>query len=412
MVDGQSRERPARDARDDGLFIGRDLIAPLRGACHWCDVFRGRRWYRLRGNSALPTAIESWAFGPGERGTIVATRSTNPRNAPHRVERCGAFIGTDADATVRGCHGYPLRVRESELLQHIESSTRDMRARWPQVVVGPGDDVAVVRADGAWLVTVDQVVEHRHFASGTSIDLIARKAVARSVSDIAAMGGSVRGGWGLATGVLPPRFAHAKELTEALHRWAERWGFPIVGGDIATGATGCPLMVTVTICGVPHVSRGPVLRSGAKEGDQVWVTGALGGSLESGRHLTFEPRLAEAAWLCDQLGDRLHAMIDLSDGLGRDAARIAAMSGVRIEIDGASVPRHEGVASIARAMGDGEDYELCFVTAPGVELPARVPVGAGSTPLTRIGRVGRGAGCAVNINGAARDAAEMGWDHV
>ena len=132
-------------------------------------------------------------------------------------------------------------MRESELHQRIYERSRGMAGRFGCVVVGPGDDCAVVKGVGqrgspakagdisrdadATLITVDQMVEGRHYVPGTAIGLIARKAVARSVSDIAAMGGVPA--WGLATGVLPDGFAHAAELVDALHTWGERWGAPM-----------------------------------------------------------------------------------------------------------------------------------------------------------------------------------------
>lgn len=300
-------------------------------------------------------------------------------------------------------------MRESELHHHLYTLTQDMAARWPQVAVGPGDDCAVVNTRaGAMLVTVDQVVEGVHFDPDTSTDLIARKAVARSVSDIAAMGGTTAGGWGLATGLLPTGDPRARPLIDALHTHAQRWGFPIVGGDIAFGPSSLPLSLTLTIAGLPHQTSGPVLRSGARAGDELWITGRIGNSLASGRHLTFEPRLTAAAWLCENQGERLHAMIDLSDGLGIDASRIAQASRVRIEIDGERVPLHADAPDLARAIADGEDHELAFCVAPGSGLPAATPEGL---PLTRIGRVVSGAGCTVSIGGRVHEASRMGWDH-
>lgn len=303
-------------------------------------------------------------------------------------------------------------MRESDLLKHIYQRAGSQSARFPQVVVGPGDDCAVVSGD-AMLLTVDQVIGGVHFLPppATSIDLIARKAIARSVSDIAAMGGSVRGGWGLATGCLPPGFADGRELTDALHRWAEHWGFPIVGGDIAAGPANAPLMLTVTIGGVPHRERGPVLRAGAKPGDLVWVTGRLGGSFSDargGRHLTFEPRLTEAAWLCNMLGTDLHAMMDLSDGLGRDAGRMAEASAAKFELRGEAIPMHAEAKGLMAAIGDGEDYELLFTAAGSRRLPAACPTG---TPLTCIGRVVGGNGCVLIADGAEIDASALGFDH-
>lgn len=334
--------------------------------------------------------------------------------------------------------------------------TREQTRRHPHVVVGPGDDCAVVRAVSALgepsaktlqLVTVDQLVEGRHFERGTPIDRVARKAIARSVSDIAAMGGSPT--WALATGVLPPpppfSAQQAEKLVESLHRWAEHFGCPLVGGDIAlhapspcpgdttitaTGLEGGgdadlasltrpPLVLTVTVAGVPHPARGPVLRSTAKIGDLVYVTGRLGGSLGSGRHFSFEPRVKEGLWLAELLGDKLTAMIDLSDGLGRDAGRIGAASGVDVRLELARLPRHPDVSDPMHALADGEDYELCFTASPDARVPDACP--HTGTPITRIGQVCApaadahtplaGGSTAVTPDGAVIDASASGWDH-
>jgi thiamine-monophosphate kinase len=304
-------------------------------------------------------------------------------------------------------------VNESDLHRRIFARSADLAAAFPGVIVGPGDDCAVVKSESGdvLLLKVDQVVEGRHFRGGgaTSVDLIARKAIARAVSDIAAMGGMPR--WGIASGVLPPGYAHSDELCERLAHWGRHWGAPLVGGDIATGPAGCPLCLSVSLVGVPHAARGPVLRSTAKLGDEVWVTGTIGGSLGAdgnGKHLTFEPRLAEARWLCDTLGADLHAMMDISDGLGRDAGRLGAASGVRLVIEGARVPMSAGARDVAKAAADGEDYELLFCVAPGRMKTA----GPGLAGMTRMGRIEQGSGCALVLaGGEERDAAAMGWEH-
>ncbi len=227
-------------------------------------------------------------------------------------------------------------MREAELLSHIYARSAGLAGEFPHILVGPGDDCAVVRPPAGaagLLLKVDQLVEGRHFRPipATPVDLVARKAIARSVSDIAAMGGTPS--CALVGAVLPARCHFADALFDAMARWARHWGCPLVGGDIATW-TGETLILSITIVGTPHPARGPVRRSGARPGDDLFVTGTLGGSLDPatglGRHLTFEPRLPEARSLCDSLGDRLTAMMDISDGLGIDAGRLAAASGVRI----------------------------------------------------------------------------------
>lgn len=317
-------------------------------------------------------------------------------------------------------------MRESELLSHIYGRSADLAAAFPYILAGPGHDCAVValpRGD-AVLLKVDQVVEGAHFrgpaGGATPINLIARKSIARAVSDIAAAGGAPIAA--LAAATLPPGCGYADELFDAMSRWARHWGCPLVGGDIASwkrhggtdGRSGeAGLVLGVTVIGLPHPVRGPVLRFGARPGDGLYITGALGGSLDGasglGRHLTFEPRLAEARWLCEAYGPGLRAMMDVSDGLGRDAGRMARSSGVRIEIEAASIPRGPGVTDWRRAAGDGEDHELLFVLAAGAVAPPVCP--ATGTAITRVGRVLPGTGCFIRDEGSLTEAAELGWEH-
>jgi thiamine-monophosphate kinase len=310
-----------------------------------------------------------------------------------------------------------------------------MLARFPHVIAGPGHDCAVVALPGGecMLLKVDQLIEGLHFLPypATPIELIARKAIARAISDIAAAGG--RPIATLVGGILPHHCPWAAELSDQLSAWAAHWNAPLVGGDTsiwrATRATDrgsarsvpsgvdradspSPLILSITVIGTPHPSRGPVLRSGARPGDHLYVTGALGGSFEKatgrGKHLTFEPRLREAAFLCETLGDDLHAMMDISDGLGRDAARLAAASDVRIEIDAAALPLTAG-STWRNALADGEDYELLFTAPATPPVPAACPTT--QTPITRIGSVFGGSGCIACIGKEAHDCLEMGWEH-
>jgi thiamine-monophosphate kinase len=304
------------------------------------------------------------------------------------------------------------RETEEVLLSRVYGVSRDMREKFPQVIAGPGHDCAVVRVGGAdVLLKTDQVIQGRHFVAGTPVELIARKALARPISDIAAAAGMPLAA--LVAAALPDGDSRGKELVDAVHMWGRHWKCPVVGGDIAR--TSGPL--TVNVIGVPATKRGAVLRSGARPGDDVWVTGELGGSFVKrtgmGRHLTFEPRLQEATELAAKLGGTLRAMMDVSDGLGRDAARLAEMSGVGVEIEASRVPRAKGVKTWKRAMSDGEDYELLFVTAPGVKLKML----SGGTKVTRIGRVVEykaGAPRAIVLVGEGRkriDVSTLGWEH-
>ena len=294
-------------------------------------------------------------------------------------------------------------MNELDLLKRIYEHSTDLPSF---VKVGPGDDAAVVEVGGRrLLLTVDQLIGGRHFeVDRTASHEIAHKAIGRSVSDIAAMGGKPL--FSLATGALPTEYEQGAELFDAMAERARAWGCPLVGGDIASGPG--PLALTVTVIGEVCESRGPVLRSEARAGDGVYVTGALGGSLLSGRHKSFEPRVAEGAWLSATLGDRLGAMIDLSDGPGLDSARIAEASRVKIVFESEALPLHPETNGWRGACADGEDYELLF-TARG-DVPARCEVTG--TSVTRIGEVMAGAGAHVqDADGQLIDVSRLGWSH-
>ncbi|GAB4387178.1 MAG: thiamine-phosphate kinase [Phycisphaerales bacterium] len=261
------------------------------------------------------------------------------------------------------------------------------------------------------LLTVDQLVEGRHFEPDTPVDLVARKAVARSVSDIAAMGG--RPSWALATAALPDRYTHADELFDAMARWARHWHCPLIGGDIAF-APG-PLSLGVTVCGRMEPGSEPLLRSGARVGDELWLTGPIGASLESGWHLRFEPRVEAGA--AAAASGIVHAAIDLSDGLGRDAARVGAASGVRLEIDAGRLPMRERGLDWTLAVRQGEDYELLLAVGPHRTETGALPLRAEPELVGPVGRVrscraGELPGATIiDTDGREHDAGEMGWDH-
>lgn len=311
---------------------------------------------------------------------------------------------------------------EADLLAHIRDRSRDLTGlvgSFGEILVGPGDDCAVLREPGGGLLVigVDQLIEGRHYEPGTALDLVARKSVARAVSDLAAMG--ARPAWGLATGILPAGYAHGDELFDAMARWAKHFGCPLIGGDIAFGPKDSPLSLTVTAAGRMDDGVGPVLRSGARAHDEIWITGQVGGSFDSGWHLRFEPRVE--AGLAAAGSGRAHAMIDLSDGLGRDASRVGAASGVRLEIDAARLPISHRCGSWREAVSEGEDYELlicCTPRHPEIDGPPfRYGPENGPGLLGPIGRVracrdGEAPGATIiDPHGLEHDAEHLGWDH-
>lgn len=246
---------------------------------------------------------------------------------------------------------------EQKLLARIR---RWLGSAAPAAPAGMGDDCAVlppsrVRSGAATasLVTVDPVIYGEHFDDAVAPRDVGRKLMRRNLSDIAAMGGRpVAAVLALA---LDPRVR--LDWLEAFYRGlaadARRYGVPLVGGDLATHRGG--LVATLTLVGETTAPKCRALtRSGARIGDWIAVTGKLGGSLPSGRHHSFTPRLAEGQWLARR--PEVVALMDLSDGLAKDIHSLTP-AGARPLVFGELLPRHAGV-NLRGALTDGEDYEL------------------------------------------------------
>ena len=239
------------------------------------------------------------------------------------------------------------------------------------VVTGPGDDCAVLDfglPDKLLLFKTDAVVEGVHFTRETPPEKIGRKALGRCLSDIAAMAGTPTAA--LVTIGLPKNFEpeFTLKIYDGLNALARTFGVAIVGGETTTNPGG--IFISIALLGT--VARGKqILRSGARAGDAIFVTGELGGSL-AGKHLDFEPRILEARWLADHFS--VHAMADLSDGLAGDLRHILAASHVGAELLKTAIPvsraaklesRKSSLAkpALVAALTDGEDFELLFTTA-------------------------------------------------
>jgi thiamine-monophosphate kinase len=297
------------------------------------------------------------------------------------------------------------------------------------VPVGPGDDCAVVLGRGIALSS-DMSVEGTHFRREwfSPFDVGGRAATA-ALSDLAAMAARPIGV--LVSLAIRPEDAgdYAASLMAGVRAAAERVGGVLLGGDLAR-TTG-PLVVDVTVVGE---AAAPVLRSGARPGDELWVTGELGAAaaavagllrgeaphpdaLERLRHPV--ARVAEALWLRER--GLATAMIDLSDGLAGDAAHLAAASGVRVVLDPDAVPVHPAVRAggaghdeaLRLAASGGEDYELCLAAPPGRLGPLRAQFEAElGVGLTRVGRVEEGAGTFwQRAGGERRPAGAGGFQH-
>jgi len=266
-------------------------------------------------------------------------------------------------------------------------------------VEGPGDDCAVVYEGGEslQLLKTDALVEGVHFLREADAEQVGWKAVARVVSDFAAMGGEPERF--LVTVALPNsmEIGWIEAFYRGMGRCFETFGAVLAGGETCRVPEGSAAVISIAATG--KVGRGNlVTRSGGKVGDELWVTGELGGS-SSGKHLTFLPRIAEGRWLAEHF--KPSAMMDLSDGVARDLPRLGKASGCGYEIDGETIPMTEG-CGIDQALGDGEDFELMFAISDSTGLEDAWEERFPGLKLTKIGRfVALGEG----------DELRGGWDH-
>ena len=277
---------------------------------------------------------------------------------------------------------------ESDLIAYL----RERIGPHPLVQLGIGDDAAVLSMAGVeqCVVTVDLLTDHVDFEL-SEIDprRAGRKALAVNLSDLAAMASRPLAG---VVALALPRTGGmdlALALYEGILPLAEHYGVAIAGGD--TNSWDGPLVISITLVG-KVTKQGPLCRSGARPGDRIVVTGSFGGSI-LGRHLDFEPRVAEALLLSQRY--RLDAGIDVSDGLSIDLARLARESGCGAVLDLRAVPvaddarrlaekLADGSTPLDHALGDGEDFELILAVPPDAaeRMLAEQPL---AVPLTVVG---------------------------
>ena len=307
-------------------------------------------------------------------------------------------------------------MNEFELIARL---TRSLPAN-PAVVIGPGDDCAVLDlglADDYVLFKTDAVTEGIHFAADAPPEKIGHKALGRCLSDIAAMAGTAVAA--LVTIALPRKFdpEFVAAIYTGMNSLAQKYGVAIVGGETTTN----PDRMLISIAVLGRVARGKAaLRTGAKAGDAIFVTGELGGSL-AGKHLDFEPRLAEAAWLAGHFA--LHAMIDLSDGLAGDLRHVLKASGVGAELLKSAIPVSRAAKLRAKtgqskppfvaALTDGEDFELLFTVAAGdaVKISDRWKIQFPAVRLSCIGKITTETGLRVRDRNGVQPLTADGYVH-
>ncbi len=300
--------------------------------------------------------------------------------------------GPEKDATLRD-------TGEDALVAALTGSLGDAGG---DVLVGPGDDCAVVAPpdaenDEVLLLKTDCVVEDVHFEESAPLAAVGWKAMARTLSDFAAMGGTPR--HALVTLVLPGErtLGETEEVFGGMRHCAEKFGVSIIGGETSSGPV---MMISVAASGSGR--RGSiVLRSGGKPGDVLCVTGELGGS-SGGKHLDFTPRLKEGQWLAKNA--RPNAMMDLSDGLGSDLPRLAAASETGFSVEDAAIPCAEG-CGVQEAVSDGEDYEL-LLAIPRERLQRARPAFEAAFPNLKLTEIGE-----LTADRSQAGLSGKGWDH-
>jgi thiamine-monophosphate kinase len=275
--------------------------------------------------------------------------------------------------------------------------------------VGAGDDCAFVTIGAERLaLSCDLAIEGTHFRAGwLSPEELGWRCTAAALSDLAAVAARPLG---LLTSVAVPAEwpeEHFADLMAGVGAAASSVGAVVWGGDLVRGER-----VAVDLMVVGRLEGEPVRRSGARAGDELWVTGMLGGPFcavaawhagsepEESARARFArpvPRIAEALWLKTQ-GAR--AMIDLSDGLVADAGHLGAASGAGVVIDPDLVPLHPAAEVADQALVSGEEYELLLALPAGTGAPLVEPFRAAfNLPLTRVGVVEQGSGVQLRRRG-------------
>jgi thiamine-monophosphate kinase len=312
---------------------------------------------------------------------------------------------------------------EFEIIQRYFSRTIDD----PGVLVGVGDDAAVIQPAGAVAITTDTLVSGVHFPASLPAAAIGYRVMAVNLSDLAAMGARPR--WcTLALTIPDADESWLEAFAEGFYGLAERFSVSLIGGDLTRG----PLAVTVQLLGAVS-PRDLLTRGGGHVGDDVYVTGSLGDSaaglalLTEGvgnagpehealkdRFLWPTPRVAEGR----VIGPLASAAIDVSDGLLADLGHLCAASRCAALVDVEQLPLSAELLALfppqaaqAYALGGGDDYELCFTAPPAQAQALEIALESVGSRARRIGRLAEGQGVTCRRDGAPFAPPSAGYTH-
>jgi thiamine-monophosphate kinase len=304
-----------------------------------------------------------------------------------------------------------MSVTEDEITEWFARQRRLPATDFP---IGIGDDMAEIQLaeNVSVLVTTDMLLDGVHFdLRKATLKQVGYKAMAVSLSDCAAMATVPIAA--VVSVAMPKGFGEKelKQLHSGIVLAGDKFACPLVGGDITCWKNKEPFAINVAMLS-RTAGNEPVKRSGAKVGDTICVTGALGGAI-SGRHLNFEPRVKEAIKIAQMV--KLNAMIDVSDGLSSDLNRICRASGVGAVINAGQIPisQQAGKAEepLSSALNDGEDFELLFTLAPR-ECQKLLSKWKGPLPITQIGTITDTKKMQIKMpDGRLHDLQARGYDH-
>ena len=295
------------------------------------------------------------------------------------------------------------------------------------VLIGIGDDAAVVQASGALAVAVDTLVEDVHFPLGLPAEAVGYRVLAVNLSDMAAMAAQPR--WCTLALTLPEADdSWLQGFADGLFGLADRHGVSLIGGDLTRG----PLTVSLQIIGTVNPAA-MLTRGGGHVGDDIYVTGTLGDSAaglmlikegagtQGPEHAALQERFLwpEARVIAGRaLGPVASAGIDISDGLLADLGHLCHASGCGASIDVERLPLSAELLSVcpptiaeAYALSGGDDYELCFTAAPSQAQTVEAVLAGVGCPARRIGRLVGGSGVECRRGGEVFDPVSSGYQH-